>query len=240
VPITTRARQIAPLFPPTVRATTFLPVLISGALGVGYVLLETGQAYIGYRILVLRIAALLICFGAAFAFDDPAEDALASVPTPLILRRMLRIALVLPFAAGWWFLCLFLAGEVPPEQGGPMPVGDLTLEAGVFLTITFVAAALGSLFTSDRLGGVVAAPILIAFAVIGMVLPGDYRLVVAVPDDLQWIPAHDAWRRMAWGAAAALLYLSQDRGRYSLRFKLRRALGSGISLGPRGKTDPSS
>jgi hypothetical protein len=233
-------RQIVPLFVPTTRATPFLPVLIGGALAVGYVVMETGQTYIGYRILVLRIAALLICFGAAFAFDDPAEDALASVPTPLILRRMLRIALVLPFAAGWWFLCLFIAGDVPPEQGGPMPAGDLTLEAGTLLMIAFIAAAFGSLFTSDRLGGVVAAPILIVFVVVGMVLPGEYRLVVAVPADPQWIQAHHDWWRIAWVAGAALLYLSQDRGRYPLRYKLKRALASGISLGPRGTSDPSS
>lgn len=188
------------------------PLVIAGALAAGYVVLEARGAYIDYRLLVLRVAALLICLGAAFALDDPTEDTLAHVPTPLLLRRLLRVVLVVPPALFSWFVCIKLVGPEPKLMGGPIPMDDITLEATAVFLITMAAASLGAIVASDRLGGIVAAPILFVLAAVVLFLPPDHRLIVGDPAEDRWVPAHEAWRNVLLVAGVAFLYWNRDRG----------------------------
>ncbi len=190
-------------------------------LAILYVLKEAPKAFIDYRILVLRVGSLLLCMGAAFVLDDPTEETIGHVPTPLLLRRSLRIALLLPLIAGVWGVLVRLAGEVPRRAGGPMPIGDLTLEAATLLLIALSAACLGAHLTSDRLGGIAAAPIVLAFVGAAMFLPYDYKLIVGSASDPRWAEAHDMWRFAFGGAALAFLYLNRSPGGYRAMSRLR-------------------
>ncbi|MDQ4064584.1 MAG: hypothetical protein M3161_00880, partial [Actinomycetota bacterium] len=215
-----RLRQTILLARPTARAMAWKPMLWAGALAVAYVLKEAPNAYVEYRVLVLRVAALLVCIGAAFALDDATEDTLSHVPTPLLLRRLLRVALLLPLVGATWFLVVGFAGDVPQREGGPLPIGDLTLEAATLLAIALVAACIGARLTSDRLGGIAAAPILLALVALTMFLPADYRLIVSTGDP-RWDDVHETWRWILIVAGAAFVWLNRSVGSYRPGARLR-------------------
>lgn len=223
-----RLKQIRLLARPTARLVSFMPIPIAGILAAAYVVAEARNVGTAYRLLVLRIAALLICLGAAFVLDDPTEDTLSHVATPLLLRRLLRVALVLPVVGIAWIVCVTLVGDQPERLGGPVPFGDITLEAATLFVITMTAASFGALVASDRLGGVVAAPVLFVLAAIVLFLPPDYVLLASDPGSPDWSEAHDRWRYVFGGAVVAFLYFNLDRGRTPI---LRRLLRRGPSYG---------
>ncbi len=216
----TRVWHIALLVRPTARAMSWNPLLWAAVLAMAYVLKEATHGYVDYRILVLRVSALLICMGAAFALDDPTEDTLGHVPAPLVMRRVLRVALLIPFVAVVWMALVQIVGEVSVRDGGPLPVGDVTLEAATLLLISLSAACLSARLTSDRLGGIAAAPIVLALVAAALFLPYNYRLIVSLSDP-RWADAHQTWRVVLAGAAIAFLYLNRSPGAYRTMSRLR-------------------
>ena len=219
----TRCRQVIDLVRPTARAMSWHPPLWAAVLALAYVAYEAPGAYIGYRLLVLRVAALLICMGAAFVLDDPTEETLGHVPTPLVLRRGLRIALLLPLLAVAWFGLVQLAGDVAPKDGGPLPVGDLTVEVTTLLVVALCAACIGARLASDRLGGIAAAPILLGLVAVAMLLPGDQKMILGSPGDFRWEDAHQWWRGALIGSVVLFMWLNRSPGAYRPRSRLRAA-----------------
>jgi hypothetical protein len=218
--MSTRAKQTLQLVRPTAKAMPWRPVIWAAVLAIVYVWKEAPGAYIDYRVLVLRVAALLVCMGAAFVLDDATEDTISHLPSPLLLRRALRVALLLPLVAATWFLLVYLAGDVAPRDGGPMPVGDITLEAATLLATALAAACIGARVTSDRLGGVAAAPILLAVIAAALFLPGNYKLIVSVGDP-RWANVHDTWRMALTVAVVVFVYVNRSPGTYRTMSHLR-------------------
>jgi hypothetical protein len=219
-----RARQVPHMLGPTLRAMPWGPFLAAGFLAVTYVWLEAPGRYVADRIQVLRLSALLLCLGASFLLDDRTEDTVAYVPTPLLLRRAVRIALAFPVAASFWWLSIKFAGQVPKAAGGPLPTAGLTREALAVLVIAFAASSLGSRIAFDRLGGVVGAPLVLGILPLLVVVPQARQLVISSPADPLWQHAHNIWLCIFLVAAAAFCYWSGDVGRYSLRSRLRSAI----------------
>lgn len=228
----TRLHQVWLLFGPTARAIGWGPPLWAAIPAILYVSKEAPGAYVNYRVLVLRIGALLLCMGSAFILDDPTEDTVGHVPTPLLLRRGLRVVLVLPVVALAWAALVRLAGDVPIRDGGPLPVGDLTLEGATLLLIALSAACLGARLTSDRLGGVVAAPIVLACVAAAMFLPADHKLILSSISDPRWDHVHDLWRFVLLGAGLAFLFLNRSSGSYRTLSRLRATKAVPSRLGP--------
>ena len=97
-----------------------------------------------------------------------------------------------------------------------MPVGDLTLEAATLLLVALSAACLGARLTSDRLGGIAAAPVVLTLVGAASLLPYNFRLIVGSPSDPRWAEAHGMWRFALGVAAAAFLYLNRSPGGYRM------------------------
>ena len=218
-----RGRQVIDLVWPTARAMSWHPPLWACVLALAYVAKEAPGAYVDYRILVLRVAALLICMGAAFVLDDATEETLGHVPTPLLLRRGLRIALLLPLVGIAWLGMLQVAGDVPRKDGGPLPIGDLTIEVSTLLVLALCAACIGARFTSDRLGGIAAAPILLGLVVVAMLLPGDQKMVLGSPGDPRWEDVHEWWRAALGVGLLVFIWLNRSPGAYRPGSRLRAA-----------------
>lgn len=208
----TRLRQLALLVRPTARVLGWGPPLWAAIPAALYVGTEAPGAFVDYRVQVLRIAAVLLCMGSAFILDDPTEDTIGHVPTPLVLRRGLRVMLLLPFLTVAWAGLVLLAGRVATRDSGSLPVGDLTLEAATLLVIALTAACVGARFTSDRLGGVVGAPILLACVALAMFLPAQYKLLLTSVSDPRWDHVHDLWTFGLIGSGALLLLLNRSPG----------------------------
>ena len=219
-PMVSRGRQTLQLVRPTAKAMPWRPVIWAAALAVVYVWKEAPGAYIDYRVLVLRVAALLVCMGAAFVLDDATEDTISHVPSPLLLRRALRVALLLPLAAAIWLFLVNLAGDVAPRDGGPLPIGDITLEAGTLLVTALAAACVGSRVTSDRLGGIVAAPILLAIVAAALFLPGNFKIIIPVGDP-RWANVHNSWRIALAVALGIFVYVNRSPGAYRTISRIR-------------------
>ncbi|WP_336298809.1 ABC transporter [Streptomyces cinnabarinus] len=136
----------------------------------------------------LRTAALAFALGLAFVLDDPARHTTAAVPVPRFVRQGLRLALVAPVAVLWWTAAVLL---VPAELRPP--VGATTLEAGAACALALAGAAAWIRRSQEPEPGVsVAAAVLTAAVLAGLLLPDDWKLFVAA-DDPAWDAAHGRW-----------------------------------------------
>lgn len=219
----TRVRQAADLLQPTARAISWHPPVWAAALALVYVAAEARGGYIDYRITILRVGALLLCMGAAFVLDDATEETIGHVPTPLLMRRALRIGLLLPVLGVAWLAMLRIAGDVGLRDGGPMPAWDLTLEAATLLAIAFCAASVGARFTSDRLGGVAAAPIVLGLVAITLFLPENQRMILGGPSYARWEDAHEWWRVLLVAAIVSFVWLNRTSGSHGPASRMRFA-----------------
>jgi hypothetical protein len=174
---------------PTTRAITWAPLLAVGtllvALGTALRLLDSRPG----PVLVLGAAAMAAVL--VFSLRDPAALLLAAVPTPLIVRRTLRLALVGAVALPLWLL---VAAVLPGDS--------LALGPGLALAATGVAVA--TWLPDDREISVAAAvPLLWASAA---ELLGGVGGVAG--DALAW------WRTDPWwvvAMAAVLVALGRHR-----------------------------
>lgn len=221
-----RLRQAGDLLRPTIRAISWYPPLWAAGLALIYVAAEARSGVIDYRITVLRLGALLLCMGSVFVLDDATEETIGHVPTPLLLRRALRIALLLPLISTAWAAMLYVAGEVSSREGGPMPRGDLTLEAATLLAIAFCAASLAARFTSDRLGGIAAAPIVLVLFAIGMFLPEAQKMFLGSPSVARWADAHEWWRALFLFSVAIFVWLNRPTGAHRRGARMRALRGT--------------
>ncbi|MES4830586.1 ABC transporter [Streptomyces anthocyanicus] len=149
-------------------------------------------------LLLLRGAALIGALGLAFLLDDPARHLTVPVPTPRLVRQVLRVALVAPLAVLWWTAALLLT----PSASRP-PAGGVTLEAVAVGALALAAAALAVRLTDEaRPGPYVAAVLLLTAVLAPLLAPEDWALFVQASDP-RWSVGHDRWAVLA--AAVALV-----------------------------------
>ena len=206
-----RARQAVVLVMPSLRAMAWLPLLPAGALALAVL------SFDGPVLLQLRLAALALCVGAAFVLDDPAAETLATSPSSLPFRRLVRVALVLPLVAALWALVLWYAGTGFDAA--------LTLELAAMLAVTLAAAAFAIPRLADGRGGAAAAPsLLVLMGASTFALPDAWTLFAQGPSDPRWAGSHARWTVVLLAAVAGLVYASLDPAR-SRRLGARAARG---------------
>jgi fluoroquinolone transport system permease protein len=216
-------RLVPALLVPTARAVGWAAPLAGLALSLGLLALAVRPGLpLPPADLVrwLRLAIVAAALGTAFLLDDPSEPTTEAVAGSLLLRRMLRVALLVPATAAWWVAALWRVRAVHPEL--PLPVAALTLEAAAVLAVTFALAAAGSQLAPERRGGVVAAPALLALATAAFLLPA--RLTLYAPPGGAWDGAHHRWAILFGIALAVFALASRDPAHRRLPGQVR-ALG---------------
>jgi hypothetical protein len=161
----------------------------------------------GSRHMYLRAALLAAAIGLAFAFDDSAAPLSGALPSPLRVRRGIRLALSL---VPWGLmvaltLAIGATGEEieatlilsPDGAVAQLPAGRLLLEGAVLGTWALALAAVVSKRWDDE-PGKVAAPAIAVLYGLGWAIPESHR-PWALPSDPRWVSLV-AW----WGAALAL------------------------------------
>lgn len=216
-----RARQARLLARPTARLASWRALPAAGAVAAAIVQFD------GPHVIELRLAAIALCVAAAFMLDDPAAQSLAASPTPLLFRRLLRIALLLPLIAGLWAIVLWRAGEKFTTA--------LTLELLTMLVVTLAAAAIAAPLVPDGRGGLAAAPALLTLlAAALLVLPAGWTLFAHDPADPAWQSSHTRWALVLVTAVATLLAASRDPANPRARpARLRRFVAKRIDSAPR-------
>jgi hypothetical protein len=152
----------------------------------------------------LRLGAVLLAAGAAFALDDPAATTLASSPTPLSARRLLRLALAVGACVAAWTAMLRIAGG-PARLAG----AGLSVEAAGMLALALAAASVAAHCVPNGLGGLAGGPTLVSFLLAAMVVQQYWPQwgLLAFPGTPAWEAAQVRWLVVA-GAGGTLVALA--------------------------------
>ena len=188
-----RLRQAALLLPSLPRTVRWTPIPLSALVGVGLLeLWRTGPA--GYR-----LAALVLCLGTAFVLEDDAVATVASVPSPLLFRRTVRVGFALSLVAVSWAALLWYGNAMEPWRP--------TLELLAMVAVTLAVAA--------SFDGVAAASALLALFGAAWLLPEGLLLF----DD--GAAAGRRWWLVVALGVAGFLYGSRDPGRRRFSARIR-------------------
>ena len=203
-------RLVPALLVPTARAVGWVPALAAFAVSLGLLALAVRSgldATPAYLVRWVRLATIVAALGCAFLLDDPSETTTEGVAGSLLLRRILRAALLLPATAAWWIAVVWRLRAVHPQV--PLPIAALTLEAAALFAGTLALGAVGSSLAPGRRGGVVAAPALLALATVAFLLPA--RLALYAPaGSAEWDGAHQRWKALLGLVLAAFVLASRD------------------------------
>lgn len=193
---------------PTFRATPLIPAAVACVLAcVPPFLVGHPREVIGALIGV----ALLTSVGVGFALDDPAAVTLEASPTPLAVRRGMRLALLGVVLTAGAVVHLSIASVV--GEGVPIPARAWLVECGAFVVVTLAVSALAQRVLPELSGGAAAAPA-------GLVLLACVGTLSRFRSWLSPFPGAEHWPRW-WlvlaAAAAALAWLSRDPASRALR-----------------------
>lgn len=164
----------------------------------------------------LRLSAYLLAAGAALAIDDRAGPTLASSPTPLALRRGVRLVIGLTPVALSWGLLLGAAWAVSGAEWSQLPAVALTAEAVGMVAFTVATAAIAA-GRADGVGGSAGPPAL-TLLVVGLLMaqmrwPKHLTMFPMAPGDPIWTLAHRQWGVLALAAAGVVVGASLDPAR---------------------------
>lgn len=187
-------RQAVRLLRPMVRAVNWVPVAPAGTLALLAVWLIARDDLAGLeeRIVAVRIAAVLLALSMAFVLDDTTAELSASTPSPLLLRRSVRVLLMLLPTAILWIGVLWVMVRAPLTEPSSLPIVALTLELGAVVMITMAMAAVLIRWGSSDLGGLPASAALLGLTLVSWLMPEDTRLWV-YPGQANWTAAHVWW-----------------------------------------------
>lgn len=224
MPVSGGMRAAALAVRPVARSVRWAPLLGGGLGGAAVVwLMGPDRPDPTTSLSSLRLAAIGLGAGAAFALDDRAADTLAPSPTTLLARRGLRLALVVAAAALLWAALTAAAGLAAPAGGGSLPAAGPTLEAAALLAFTLAAAVVAGRWAPHGLGGIAGGPAL-TLAVLGayfaqMRWPRHLTVFAFGPGDPAWAAAHRRWALVLAVALAVLAVESLDPARSRLRLR---------------------
>jgi hypothetical protein len=188
--VTILGRQTVLLIKPLVRAVPWIPLIAATALSLaGMLPALLGGTAPAAQVWALRIAAVLLGAGAAFAMVDLMAP-LTMTPAPRWLRQWLRAAIVLVPASAVW-LSLYLLAEASSAEA--LPFGDLAAEAAVCTLSGLVGAAVAARAghsTTAALAGPATQGVLMLAT---LFLTGE-RSPWPMPGSPEWSEIHGYWR----------------------------------------------
>jgi hypothetical protein len=167
-------------------------------------------------VLSLRLSALCLAAGMAFALDDPTEDSTSMTPVSLLIRRLVRISLTLPVAAAAWFL-LGRVANGSTAADAEVSAWPFTLELLAFSAVALAGAAIRSRHLADRLGGTIGAGAALLVAAAAAFLPGELRLWDQMPGTSGYAGTARWWWAILLAGGLALV-LNSRVGVHSTRW----------------------
>lgn len=214
----------------------------------------------GNAVSAVRLAMVLVAVGVAFWLDGATDGVTTAKPSPVWLRILLRVLVVVPAVAALTWAGIAVVTNVLGDQPGAVvamlagaAAAGMSLEAGLWLeaaTIVVLAWTAGLVATRAGLpqGGFVAAPTLLAVLVAARELPARFALIVdfepvdglLASDPAAWQPWLAAHQRMGWllvGLVVVAGVVTIDPAR---RLWPRRRRGSRTNPKPASSTSISS
>lgn len=148
------------------RAVRWRPII--GAVAIASLLTRTEVA----PVLVVAVVAM----GLSYVLDDPAAVILDATPTGRAERRIPRVGLTVSLTAALWLVVVQPLWSLSPSSPAAVPA-DLAVAtlAAVVLAVAVVR------------GGVAAAPVALAVALVGAQLPDPWSLVLEPSQSRNWV-----------------------------------------------------
>jgi fluoroquinolone transport system permease protein len=200
-----RTRQLRQLAPALLRSVRWQPTL-AGA-GIAAVVLGVRRDHLGHpaqSLTVLRVVALLLALGVAFALDDRSRRTVQSVPSPAWWRAAWQASVALAPAVAAWVAALSWVST----RTGDLPVLGLSLEAAALVALGLALAA-GLVRWRDLVDpGTVAGPVLLVSALMIAQLPERFALMVRPGPG--WTAAHLRWSALLAVAVAVTVLAVRD------------------------------
>lgn len=201
-----RGAQLWALTPLLLRAVRWQPVPVA-ALGAALLLWWQDErlADPSYAVWSLRVVALLLAVGVAFALDDRTRLTLAAVPTPLWWRATVQlIGVAIPAVVAWGAALLWVGWRAD----GSMPEASLSLEAVALAWLVLAVAGGLARWRDVSEPGVVTAPAMLG---VGLMLPQlPANVALTVPEGTGWDAAHIRWSALLVCAVAVLALSLRD------------------------------
>ncbi len=197
-----------------VRSTQTVPTILGGLIAVGTII--TGMSTGHDLAEIYALAFVASTAGLGFALDDPAAETVAASPTPLIRRRIHRVAIVGVITAATW---LVIAGVVATSDIQRFPTYDVVIEVAALAAIGLATSAMVQRRTQAPGGPTAALVVLVGPAFLSGVVFRDVRVFPSL------VPGQDLRERWIWlalaGAALLLLASRDPAGRKSVRHNSR-------------------
>lgn len=162
---------------------------------------------------LLLLAGFLLAVWIGFLLDDPAANIVASLPTPLLFRRVLRVAVVLPPVWTAWMSFAWYAHAGPATHYA-------AVEFAARLAVALGLAAVGTRVAGEEHGGL--------FATGGLFL-----IFVALPIALLSVPAL-ALREPTFAYRYGRWIVTGVVGLAGFASESRDAARRGLAIGTRG------
>lgn len=197
--------QVRLLVGPAARTIRWLPVPACGALGFLIVyagLHEKGQIGSAH----LPFAAVALCLSAAFVLDDAAAEIVGGKPTPLLLRRGVRIVVQLPALLALW-------GAILAYAGFEQIAGAMWVEFTGMLALTLALAAIGSRFIGGERAGMFASPALLVVLVASGFVSTRWRPFPLDPISSGWFDLYGRWTIALVASLVVFLIAGRDPAR---------------------------
>jgi hypothetical protein len=200
-----RTRQLGQLAPALLRSVRWQPT-VAGA-GIAAVVMGVRRDHLGnpaQSITVLRVVALLLAVGVAFALDDRSRRTVQSVPSPAWWRAAGQASVAMVPAVAAWVAAV---GWISTRTGD-LPVLTLSLEAAALVAVGLAMAA-GLVRWRDLVDpGTVAGPVLLVSGPMIAQLPDGVALMVGPGPG--WTAAHLRWSALLAAAVTVVLLAVRD------------------------------
>jgi hypothetical protein len=210
--VLTNARVVGALLRFGGRGARLLPLAGGAFVGLGVTALPaatSAELTAANHATLLRVVAVAIAIGAAFALDDPAARTTVVLPVTRLVRHTVRASVTVAAATVVWAAALLLTWSgATADVWGAVPVGGLTVEAATLVSVA-VAGAAALRHAAEQSPGVLAAPVVLLFVAAAALLPGRAALFVD-PGALRWDAVHRVWLFILIVAVALFVATSRD------------------------------
>ena len=160
----------------------------------------------------LPLASVVVCAAAAFVLDDEAARTVAYTPTPLLVRRAIRVALGMPLLWAMWVILAWYSHAL---------TAAMAVEYAGMLTLTLALAAIGAAVIGEERAGVFATPALFVLLGSSAVVSTRWRPFPLTPIGSTWFDLYGRWGIVLAVSLLGFLMASADPAK---RRPARRAL----------------
>ena len=160
----------------------------------------------------MRVMLVIVAIGVGFAFDDPAASTTAASPTPLPVRRAMRLTLAGGMAVTGVALVIAVMSLVS-GRGPSVPWSVFVVEGAAVVSLALAASVMSMRRSgSSTSGGPAAVSTVAGFVLMALLVGRRFPnwALLATPYDQAWTSSRWAWAAIGVVSMAIVAWHSRD------------------------------